>query len=85
MNEIDIGDYVHHNPSNEDWVVACVINDDLYWCGYPFGGSAKLSDCTLIEKSTQESKNKLIDKILNSNSSEGSYIRNYLQNMLERT
>lgn len=80
MNNIDTGDYVHHIPSNEDWVVACVINDDLYWCGYPFGGSAKLSDCVLLEKATEESKNKLIKEILDSNGQEGSYIKNYLQN-----
>ncbi len=76
---IDTGDCVYHIPSNENWIVACVIDNDLYWCGYPFGGSAKLSDCVLIEKATEESKNKLIQNILNSSDSEGSYIRNQLK------
>lgn len=60
---IDVGDYVHHGPSNEDWIVAAVDGDRLYWCGWPFGGSAELSDCTLIEKATDESRDKLLKEL----------------------
>jgi hypothetical protein len=37
---IDVCDVVRHVPSGENWVVACIDGDRLYWVGYPFGGSA---------------------------------------------
>lgn len=67
---IDVGDYVHHGPSNEDWVVAAVDGDRLYWCGWPFGGSAELADCTLIKKETDEARDKLIKKLAEHTTSE---------------
>lgn len=63
MNAIDIGDYVHHEPTGEDWIVALVDGDRLYWCDYPFGGSAALADCTLIEKATDERRNELLNRL----------------------
>jgi len=56
---IDTGDYVHHKPSDEHWVVACVDGEYLHWCGWP-EGDAKLSDCTLIRKATPEERQKLL-------------------------
>lgn len=60
---IDTGDYVHHGPTGEKWVVAGVEGDRLYWCGYPFGGSAELCDCTLVQKATEQQRNKLIHEL----------------------
>lgn len=67
---IDVGDYVHHRPSNEDWIVAAVDGDRLYWCGWPFGGSAELSDCTLIKKATNEARDRLIKELAEHTTSE---------------
>jgi len=61
--KIDIGDYVHHTPSGEDWIVAAIDGNDLYWCGYPFGGSAELSDCSLIKKATPEFRLKIMTDV----------------------
>ena len=57
---IDVCDVVHHVPSGENWVVACVDGDRLYWVGYPFGGSAALSDCQLVTKASSEDRQKLL-------------------------
>lgn len=62
-DKIDIADRVHHGPSNENWIVAAVTADSIYWCGYPFGGCAELSDCTLIKKATPDEKDKLIREL----------------------
>jgi uncharacterized protein involved in tolerance to divalent cations len=35
----------------------------LYWCGYPFGGSANLEDCTLVKKATDEQREKLLKQL----------------------
>lgn len=68
-NKIDTGDYVHHAPSNENWIVALVEDGRLYWMGYPFGGSAALEDCTLTKKATPEFKERMIKEIASANSS----------------
>jgi hypothetical protein len=54
---IDVGDQVRHWPTGETWVVALVEDDKLYWMGYPFGGYADLSDCSLVESADEESRN----------------------------
>ena len=59
---IDTGDHVHHGPTGEDWVVAFVDDDRLYWCGWP-EGSANLSDCTLTKKATPEERAALIQRL----------------------
>lgn len=56
---IDTADVVLHGPSGERWVVAFVRGDNLSWCGWPEGW-AKLSDCTLVEKATEEARQKLL-------------------------
>jgi hypothetical protein len=66
QQKIDTGDYVHHGPSNEDWVVACVDGEYMHWCGWP-EGEAKLSDCTLISKATPEERQKLLEQIASMN------------------
>lgn len=60
---MDVGDYVHHGPSNENWTVAAVEGDRLYWCGYPFGGSAELADRTMVEAATDEAREKLLKEL----------------------
>ena len=60
---IDVCDVVHHAPSGENWVVACVDGDRLYWVGYPYGGSAALSDCQLVTKASSEDRQKLLAKL----------------------
>jgi len=59
---IDTGDFVHHTPSNEDWVVAYVQGDYLAWCGWP-EGEAKVSDCVLREKATPEKRLELLQQM----------------------
>lgn len=61
--QIDTADHVHHKPTKENWVVAAVALDRLYWCGWPFGGSALLSDCMLTKKATAEEKDKLLQEL----------------------
>ena len=61
--QIDIADHVHHGPTGENWIVAAVALDRLYWCGWPFGGSALLSDCTLTRKATKEERLTLLGEL----------------------
>lgn len=56
---IDTGDTVKHGPTGETWVVAYVEGDKLAWVGWP-QGEANLSDCTLTEKATPESRISLL-------------------------
>ncbi len=44
------GDYVHHERSGEDWVVAYAdpARDEISWAGWP-DGCAKLSGCVLTD------------------------------------
>jgi len=53
--KIKAGDSVHHNPSNEDWVVAYVDYEDgsMSWLGWP-EGRAKISDCKLTRSCSEE-------------------------------
>ena len=60
---IDVCDVVHHEPSGENWVVACVDGDRLYWVGYPYGGSAALSDCQLVTKASDKDRQSLLEKL----------------------
>ena len=60
---IDVCDVVHHVPSGENWVVACVDGDRLYWVGYPYGGSAALSDCQLVTKASDNDRQSLLKKL----------------------
>ena len=68
MSEIDIGDHVHHSPSNEDWIVARVDKDynDLYPAGWPCS-RAQISDCVLIKKASKEKRTEFIKEIADSN------------------
>lgn len=50
---IDTADVVLHQPTGEEWVVACVEGNRLMWVGWPEGW-ANLSDCILIRKATRE-------------------------------
>ena len=59
MSEIDTGDIVLHEPTGEEWLVAYVKGDRLAWCGWP-EGEAKLADCTLVKKATDQSRDSLL-------------------------
>jgi len=61
-SEIDTGDTVHHGPTDESWLVAYVQGNKLAWCGWP-EGEAALSDCTLLEKATPESRQLLLQDL----------------------
>ena len=77
---IDTGDIVLHRPTGETWVVAGVIGDTLMWVGWP-EGCAKLSDCELQEKATQNERNELLQRLSKMN---GDDIRKrHAQRMLE--
>jgi len=60
---IDVCDVVRHEPSGENWVVACVDGDRLYWVGYPYGGSVALSDCQLVTKASDDDRQSLLEKL----------------------
>lgn len=59
---IEIGDHVRHEPTGEEWVVARISGDTLWWCGWPTGCTV-LSECTLVEKASPESRAALIDEL----------------------
>ena len=48
------GDYVHHGPCNEDWVLACdEERGEVICCGWP-ETFAKATDCTMLEAASDE-------------------------------
>lgn len=59
MPDVDTADHVLHGPTGEAWVVACVQNERLSWCGWP-EGTADLADCTLAKKAAPEERDKLL-------------------------
>ena len=59
---IDVGDAVLH-LCGEEWLVGVVEGARLYWCGWPFGGSVPLSECTLVRKATTEQRDKLLREL----------------------
>lgn len=62
---IRTGDTVFHRPSGERWLVACVRDEQLSWCGWPEGW-AQLSDCELVKTCTDEQHWKLVEEIARS-------------------
>lgn len=69
MPDIDTADHVLHGPTGETWVVACVQNERLSWCGWP-EGTADLADCTLVKKAAPEERDKLLREMADMNSSD---------------
>ena len=69
-NMIDVGDRVHHIPSDEDWTVAAVKDSEVYWCGWPFGGYGNANDCFVIKQATPEERNRLLEELASMGSSE---------------
>lgn len=63
---IRCGDHVKHEPTGETWVVAHVDGDRLAWCGWP-DGEAKISDCMLVKKCSDEENIQLLREIAMSN------------------
>lgn len=60
--EIDTGDYVRHLPTNEEWVVACIDGEYLYWCGWP-QGRAPVSECELTSKAPASERDWLLKEL----------------------
>lgn len=71
------GDVVRHRPTGEQWVVAFVDGDRLWWCGWP-EGQAQLSDCELIETATEEQRLSLLLRMAKSTGRRGEYAREVL-------
>ena len=65
MSEIRAGDHVFHKPTGETWVVAYVDGDYLAWCGWP-EGEAKLADCELVKRASDEEHLRWLNDIANS-------------------
>jgi hypothetical protein len=59
------GDHVRHAPTGETWVVAYVDGEHLAWCGWP-EGEAKVSDCTLIKRCSDEEHVTLLREVARS-------------------
>ena len=61
------GDHVLHRPTGEEWVVAYADaeRDELAWCGWP-EGHAKLSDCTLVMRCTDEVHREWVQRFVDS-------------------
>lgn len=54
------GDTVHHQPSGEDWVLACdEYQEGVMPAGWP-ESRAKASDCKLIEAAADESRLRIL-------------------------
>jgi uncharacterized protein involved in tolerance to divalent cations len=71
MNDaIEVNDQIHHGPTGEDLIVAAVDGDNIYWCGFPFGGFVKREDCTLMSKGSEEGREELIQHLAEMNSYE---------------
>ena len=55
------GDTVFHRPTGETWVVAYAEGEHLAWFGWP-DGLAKLSDCEVTERCSDEEHAKAVDE-----------------------
>ena len=82
MISIDTADSVFHRPTREWWSVACVQGERLSWCGWP-EGSAKLSDCLLVDKATPAERRKLLEDLANMRSGDDHRAR-YARSVLSR-
>lgn len=68
MNKFKAGDKVYHYPTQEEWFLALDQEDTrVYWCGYPFSGSALASDCKLIESSSKKLRINTLKDIIKCN------------------
>lgn len=78
MITIDTGDTVFHRPTRETWVVAHVVRDKLYWCGWP-EGCAELADCLLVNKASSVARMSLLEKMRTSGGIRGRMAREKLE------
>lgn len=62
LKPIRAGDEVHHEPSDEMWVVAYVDGDRLAWCGWP-PGTAALKDCKLVKSCSDEEHLAMLERL----------------------
>lgn len=64
------GDHVHHRPSDEKWVVAYADEGtgEMAWAGWP-DGVAKLSDCELVYRCSDEEHAEAVKEWLKSSPS----------------
>jgi hypothetical protein len=56
------GDTVFHIPTGEEWLVAWAEGNELSWCGWP-PGIAKLSDCIIRKRCTDEEHRKTVHAV----------------------
>lgn len=75
---IDTGDYIHHRPSGENWVVAYCRDGEVCCCGWP-ETFAKVSDCELTHKASPEKRMNLLEQMKNSRGSRGEHARYQLE------
>jgi hypothetical protein len=66
------GDHVKHAPSGETWIVAYAdpVIDQLAWAGWP-NGTAKISDCEITKRCTDQEHRKEVEAWRNSGSDDG--------------
>ncbi len=66
------GDFVLHRPSGERWLVAYADpdRDDLAWFGWP-NGLARLSDCEVVRRCTDDQHAKAVDEWRRSSGDDG--------------
>lgn len=60
---IDCGDVVFHGTKGKTRLVAAVEDDRAYWFGFPFGGYAHLTDCSLVEKASESQRQYWLEKL----------------------
>lgn len=83
ITTIEIADHVKHMPSGEEWIVARV-NDLYVWpCGWPESMAMKI-DCVLIKKSSQESRDKLIEELKKLPATDARHYYRHEQNNTQR-
>lgn len=77
--QIRTGDTVLHKPTGEEWLVACVQGDNISWVGWP-EGTAKIADCVLIERGTDDERHKLLLSMANMSGDD--HRKRYARNVL---
>lgn len=71
---IDTGDSVIEISSGNTLLVAMVIDDEVWWCGWP-EGYTKLSNCELKEKATDEARLQLLKSMAESRDGSSYHVR----------
>ncbi|ULQ45931.1 hypothetical protein JN531_012560 [Flagellatimonas centrodinii] len=62
QEKIEVADAVKHGPTGEEWIVARVTDQHVYPAGWP-PCRADRSDCTLIQKATNEQRARMLSDL----------------------